>query len=116
MITLPFCNVMMLSTWNPWRISTGFADETIIEIYSFSINLKGSELVHKPLALDGRVVQKILKRYFFQNIKYSFHGVTQIGVKPQQNFFSTNTGARGVQSFCVLESPNCLLIEQWLAF
>ena len=55
---------------------------TIIEIYSFSINLKSSELVHKPLALDGRVVQKISN---FQNIKYFFHGVTQIGVKPQQN-------------------------------
>ena len=37
--------------------------------------------------LDGRLVQKISKRHFFQDIKNSFHGVTQMGLKPHQNFF-----------------------------
>ena len=76
--------------------------------------------VHEPLALDRRVVQKISKCHFFQDIKNSFHGVTQIGLKPHQNFFqfffSTNTVARGVQSFCILEGATCLLIEQWPKF
>ena len=75
---------------------------------------------HEPLALDGTVVRKISKRHFFQDIKNSFHGVTQIGLKPHQNFFkiffSTNTVARGVQSFCILEGATCLLIEQWPKF
>ena len=113
MISLTFCFLLeILEEFRPdlqMRLPKKFL--------AFPLTSKvGSELVHKPLTLDGRVVQKILKRQFFQNIKYSFHGVTQIGVKPQQNFFSTNTGARGVQSFCVLESPNCLLIEQLLTF
>ena len=66
--------------------------------------------------VDPQVVQKISKRHFFQDIKNSFHGVTQIGLKPHQNFFkfffSTNTVARGAQSFCILEGAACLLIEQ----
>ena len=33
-----------------------------------------------------------------------------------QNFFSTNTVARGAQSFCILEGAACLLIEQWPKF
>ena len=37
---------------------------------------------HGSLALDGAVVRKILKRHFFQDIKSSFHGVTQMGLKP----------------------------------
>ena len=42
---------------------------------------------HGPLALDGRVVQKISKRHFFQGIKNSLHRITQICLKPHQNFF-----------------------------
>ena len=57
-------------------------------------------------ALDGRAVWKISKRHFFQDIKKSFHGVTQMGPKPHQNFFwkniSTNMVARGVGCFCTL--------------
>ena len=70
---------------------------------------------HGPLALDGRVVQKILK---CQDIKNSFHGLTQICLKPHQIFFqfsfSTNTVNRGVQSLCILEGATLPLIEQWL--
>ena len=55
---------------------------------------------HEPLALDSRLVRKISKRHFFQDITNSFHGVTQIGLEPHQNFFqnffSTNMVARGV--------------------
>ena len=73
-------------------------------------------LDHGPLALEVAVVQKISKRHFFQDIKNSFHGVTQMGLKPHQNFFqnffSTNMVARGVQSFCILEGATDLLIEQ----
>ena len=43
--------------------------------------------VYGSLALDSAAVQKISKRHFFQDIKISFHGVTQIGLKPHQNFF-----------------------------
>ena len=72
--------------------------------------------IHEPLALDGRVIRKISKCHFFQDIKNSFHGVTQIGLKPHQNFFkfffSTNTVARGVQSFCILEGATHPLIKQ----
>ena len=71
---------------------------------------------HEPLALDGTVVRKISKRHFFQDIKNSFHGVTQICLKPHQNFFqiffSTNLVARGAQSFCLLEGATDLLIEE----
>ena len=42
---------------------------------------------HGSLALDPALVQKISKRHFFQDIKNSFHGVTQMGLKPHQNFF-----------------------------
>ena len=53
--------------------------------------------------LDGRLVWKNSKRHFFQDIKKSFHGATQIVPKPHQIFFwkniSTNMVARGVQSF-----------------
>ena len=42
---------------------------------------------HGPLALDGAVVQKISKRHFLQAIKNSFHGVTQMGLEPHQDFF-----------------------------
>ena len=66
-------------------------------------------------ALDGRVVQKISKRHFFQDIKHSFHGVTQICLKPHQNFFqiffSTYMVARRAQSFYILEGATELLIE-----
>ena len=41
------------------------------------------------LALDSTLGRKILKRHLFQDVKNSFHGVTQIGLKPHQ-FFSTN--------------------------
>ena len=42
---------------------------------------------HEPLALAGRVFWKISKHHIFQDIKNSFHRVTQIGLKPHQNFF-----------------------------
>ena len=35
------------------------------------------------LALDSTLGRKILKRHFFQDVNNSFHGVTQIGLKPQ---------------------------------
>ena len=79
-----------------------------------------SNTLHVPLALDGTVVQKISKHHFFQEIKNSFHGVTQMGLEPHQNifqiFFPTNMFARGVQSFCILEGATEPLIEQWLKF
>ena len=66
-----------------------------------------NDVKHGSLALDSAVVRKISKRHFFQDIKNSFNGVTQIGLKPRQNFFkiflSTNTVSRGVQSFYILE-------------
>ena len=65
--------------------------------------------------LDGRLVRKISKRHFFQDIKKSFHGVTQMGPKPHQIFFwkniSTNMVARGVRSFGILEGASGTLIE-----
>ena len=79
-----------------------------------------SVVVHGPLALDGAVVQKISKRHFFQDIKNSFHGVTQICLKPHQNFFqiffSTYMVARRAQSFYILEGATELLIELWPKF
>jgi hypothetical protein len=39
------------------------------------------------LALDSTLVEKISKRHFFQDIKNFFHGVTGMGLKPNQNFF-----------------------------
>ena len=75
---------------------------------------------HGSLALDGAAFWKIWKRHFFQDIKKSFHRVTQMGLKPHQNFFqfffSTNMAAGGVQSFCILEGATDPLIEQWLKF
>ena len=42
----------------------------------------------EPLNLPGRKTRsKISKRHFFQDIKKSFHGVTQMGPKPHQIFF-----------------------------
>ena len=75
---------------------------------------------HGPLALDALLVPKISKRHFFQDIKNSFHGVTQMGLEPHQNFFqiffSTNMVARGVQTFCILEGAADPLIEILLKF
>ena len=66
-------------------------------------------------ALDGRAVPKISKRHFFQDIKNSLHQVTQMGLKPHQNFFQTffsiNMVAGGVQSSCILEGATDPLIE-----
>ena len=58
---------------------------------------------HVPLALDNEIIQKISKGHFLQDIKNSFDGVTQLGLEPHQNFFSTNMVARVVQSLCILE-------------
>ena len=73
-------------------------------------------VAHEPLALDSRLVRKISKRHFFQDITNSFHGVTQLGLEPHQifflNFFSTNMVARGVLSFGILEGATGPLIEQ----
>ena len=43
--------------------------------------------IHGPLALDALLVQKISEHHFFQDIKNSFHVVTQMGLEPHQNFF-----------------------------
>ena len=78
--------------------------------------LKLGATIHEPLALDRRLVRKISKRHFFQDITNSFHGVTQLGLEPHQNFFqiffSTNMVARGVLSFGILEGATGPLIEQ----
>ena len=42
---------------------------------------------HEPLALDRRLVRKISKRHFFQDIINSCCGVTQMGLEPHQNVF-----------------------------
>ena len=59
--------------------------------------------------------EKFQNAIFFQDIKKSFHGVTQMGPKPHQNFFwkniSTNMVARGVRSFGILEGATGTLIE-----
>ena len=52
-----------------------------------SVSKTSNVLRHEPLALEGIVVQKISEHHFFQDIKNSFHGVTQICLKPHQNFF-----------------------------
>ena len=71
-------------------------------------------------ALDGRAVRKISKRHFFQDIKKSFHGVTQICLKPHQNFFQIffvkYMVAKRAVSFCNLEDATDLLIEKWPKF
>ena len=65
--------------------------------------------------MDGELIQKISKRYFFQDIKNSFHQVTQIGLKPHQIFFqilfSTSMDAGEVKSFCILAGTTDPLIE-----
>ena len=45
------------------------------------------DINHGSLALDPALIQKISKRHFFQDIKNSFHGVTQMVLKPHQIFF-----------------------------
>ena len=65
--------------------------------------------------LDGRLVPKILKRHFFQDIQNSFNGGADIVLEPhQKNFFeniSTNMVARGVGSFGTLGGAADLQIE-----
>ena len=71
---------------------------------------------HTGSALNSAVVRKISKRHLLQDIKNSFHGVNQMGLKPQNSFFkllfSTNMVARRVQSFYTLEGTTDPLIEQ----
>ena len=68
----------------------------MLEIFKVRTNLS-----QEPLALDGAVIRKILKRRFFQDIINSFQRATQLGLKLPQFFLfqkiSTNTVARGVQ-------------------
>ena len=40
----------------------------------------GCSIKHGPLALDALLAPKISKRHFFQDIKNSFHVVTQMGL------------------------------------
>ena len=59
---------------------------------------------HEPLNWPGQLTRsKILKTPFFKDISNSFHRVTRYGLKPLQFFsfenISTNTVARGIQSF-----------------
>ena len=65
--------------------------------------------------LDGWLVPKILKRYFFQDIQNYFHGVADIGLEPHQKIFfekiSTNMVARGIGSFGTLGGAADPLIE-----
>ena len=53
--------------------------------------------------LDGRLVRKIWKRHFFQDVQNFFQWVTGIGLEPNQNFVQkkipTNTVARAIQNF-----------------
>ena len=55
------------------------------------------------LKVDALAWQKNSKRHFFGDIENSFHELTHIGLEPHQFFsfqnISTNTLARGVQSF-----------------
>ena len=44
-------------------------------------------IYHGPLALDALLIPKISKCHFFQDIKNSFHGVTQMGLEPHKIFF-----------------------------
>ena len=71
-----------------------------------SIDICEKMAVNQCMALDGALIPKFSKRHFFQDIRKSFHGVTQVCLKPHQNFFqkffSTNMVAREVQSFCIL--------------
>ena len=75
-----------------------------------------STLYHGPLALDALLVPKISNRHFFQDIKNSFHGVTQMGLETHQiffqNFFSTNMVARGVQGLQKLRTPLVTIIVE----
>ena len=65
--------------------------------------------------LDGRLVPKISKRHFFQDIQNPFHGVADIGLEPHQKIFfeniSTNMVARGVGSFGTLGGATDPLID-----
>ena len=67
------------------------------------------------ICLDGRLVPKISKRHFFQDIQNSFHGVADIGLEPHQKIFfeniSTNMVARGIGSFGTLGGAADPLIE-----
>ena len=66
--------------------------------------------------MDRRLVPKISKRHFFQDIRNSFHGVADIGLKPHQKIFfeniSTNVVARGISSFGTLGGTADPLIEK----
>ena len=60
-----------------------------------------SVCIHEPMALDRRLVQKVSKCQFFQDIKRLFHRITQMGQELHHNFFRsffTNMVARQVQS------------------
>ena len=65
--------------------------------------------------LDERLVPKISKRHFFQDIQNSFHGVADIGLEPHQKIFfeniSTNMVARGVGNFGTLGGATNPLID-----
>ena len=57
-------------------------------VYILRVTSSSGIATHRSLALDSAVVWKISKRHFFKVIKNSSHEVTQIGLKPHQNFFS----------------------------
>ena len=66
--------------------------------------------------VDPLAFQKNQKRHFFRDIEKSFQEVTPIGPEPHQFFsfwnISTNTVARGVQSF----GRNGPWLEGWLSY
>ena len=74
---------MMYSHVRPWyaHVHPVFTGELLCTYLQLTPN-------HGSLAQDSTVVRKISKRHFFQDIKNSFHGVTQIGLKPHQNFLN----------------------------
>ena len=60
-----------------------------------------------------QLLEKFQNAIFFHDIKNSFHGVTQMGLKQHQIFFqifSPNMVPRGVQNFCILEDATDSLI------
>ena len=59
------------------------------EVRAYSPRETAEKSIHEPewIYLDGRPVQKISKCHFFQDIKNSFHWITDIGPEPLHFFF-----------------------------
>ena len=57
------------------------------------------KLKHGRLALDGRLVRKISKCNFYQDIKNSSHGLTQIGARVFAALANCNIGLQNIIRF-----------------